>query len=759
MYKTYIMRYLLSLFAASSLFLSQLFVIAAVNEPTKEEMETIATRRVSNIINKYNPSDSNVKKWKSSLSPTGVWPDINMTAGCDARRANWPAAAHLLRILLLASAYVSEPNDSDLFKKINLALNYWFENDFTEPDCLESGGKSGHNCPCGTPGLWNTNWFSQIIAVPKYVGDICLVLKGHLTSSQLASCETIQARSFNTIGGPTPPSKKYTGANLLDVSSVGFSLGLLTDNVTEVQRALDYFYSGALINPVVAGDGIQADGSFMQHAGLLYNGNYGKDYIGDLLSILIETKETSVVPELEAQKAFATLMSGTEWMIIADVKLHTLLWQYSVIGRMVSFKYSSKQASGGVDIDFEKVNKSTDGWENQGTFDGIVDRLKTPSTDNANQGELVGTRYFYNADYMIHRAPNYVTTMKMYSTRTVNSECVNSQNPLGFHLSDGAIFNYLTGDEYVDTFGAWNWEMVPGTTVDAYGTPLICSKLKRKGKSDFVGGVTDGNTGITVMDYVNPINGNLAFKKTAFFFPAGYAIQVGPVTSKNTTAPLITVLDQRRRNGDIYVAGRLRNTNTTYATPASSSIWHDNIGYYFPTAEVLYVDSKPRASDWEKIGLSHGQEEQQLWTSYVKHANTSTSGLLTQYVVLPAISADDFHTQILERTVPIVLDFKTGSTLASAAYSAADRVIAVAFWTAGTYRLPWKSIKIKATQPCVLLLRKIRKNRYRVTVADPSQILTNMKLTLTRKNRSRSIHIDFPTDNLAGKGVIKTFKL
>ncbi|KAI9478565.1 MAG: galactose mutarotase-like domain-containing protein [Benjaminiella poitrasii] len=594
-----------------------------------------------------------------------------------------------------------------------------------------------------------------MISVPSYVGDICLLLKDDLTSSQLASCKTIQARSFERIVGSIRPVSKWTGANLLDVSSVGFSLGLLTDNVTAVQSALEYFYGGVEISPTVAGDGIQADGSFMQHAGLLYNGNYGKEFISNLLSIFTETKGTSVEPTLLAQTAFTTLISGSEWMIVSDIKLNALLWQYSVIGRMISFRYSDKQASGGVGLDFSDVAESTEGWENQDTFDAIVDRLGKPST-SANQGDLVGTRYFYNADYMIHRAPNYVTTMKMYSSRTVNSECLNVQNPYGFHLSDGAIFNYITGDEYVDTFGAWNWDMVPGITVDAFGTPLTCSTVKTKGKKDFVGGATDGNTGIAVMDFINPLNGNLAFKKAAFFFPSGYAIQIGPVTSKNTSAPLITVLDQRRRNGDIYVAGKLRNTDTTYATPVSNSIWHDNIGYYFPTAEVLYVDSRPRTSNWNSIGISSGTETQQLWTSYIKHSTTKTTGLLTQYVVQPSISASDFNTQVSEGTMPIALDFKASSPQVNAAFSAADNSIAVAFWTSGTYTSPWKSTTIKSTQPCVLLFRETSTNVYRLTVADPSQKLTSVTLTFTVGGTSKSTTAVFPTGINAGKDLVKT---
>lgn len=51
-------------------------------------------------------------------------------------------------------------NSSDLRAAITLAMDFWFENDFTNPSCIDSGGLAA--CPCGTPGFWNPNWFSNV---------------------------------------------------------------------------------------------------------------------------------------------------------------------------------------------------------------------------------------------------------------------------------------------------------------------------------------------------------------------------------------------------------------------------------------------------------------------------------------------------------------------------------------------------------------------------------------------------------------------
>lgn len=75
--------------------------------------------------------------------------------------------AHALIIVTMSAAWhggiAGEEqwvNDSSLAAAISSAMNYWFANDFTVAACLDEGGTD--ECPCGTPGLWNTNWFSNV---------------------------------------------------------------------------------------------------------------------------------------------------------------------------------------------------------------------------------------------------------------------------------------------------------------------------------------------------------------------------------------------------------------------------------------------------------------------------------------------------------------------------------------------------------------------------------------------------------------------
>lgn len=68
-----------------------------------------------------------------------------------------------------------------------------------------------------------------------------------------------------------------TGANTLDVAKIGIDAGLLTDNATIVADGYARIHKEVVVQNATKADGIRADGSFGQHGGIIYNGNYGKD--------------------------------------------------------------------------------------------------------------------------------------------------------------------------------------------------------------------------------------------------------------------------------------------------------------------------------------------------------------------------------------------------------------------------------------------------------------------------------------------------
>ena len=104
-----------------------------------------------------------------------------------------------------------------------------------------------------------------------------LLLNGSLTDSQLSNSTNIAGRAYATFGRSINGVGFLTGANTLDVASVGIDQGLLTVNASLVAGAFQRIHNEVVVQQAVAADGIRPDGSFGQHAGLIYNGNYGKD--------------------------------------------------------------------------------------------------------------------------------------------------------------------------------------------------------------------------------------------------------------------------------------------------------------------------------------------------------------------------------------------------------------------------------------------------------------------------------------------------
>ena len=98
-----------------------------------------------------------------------------------------------------------------------------------------------------------------------------------LSSSQVSNCTNILLRAFGTFGRNINGLGLLTGANTLDVSKIGIDSGLLVDNATVIASGYQRIHNEVVIQNATKADGIRADGSFGQHEGLIYNGNYGKD--------------------------------------------------------------------------------------------------------------------------------------------------------------------------------------------------------------------------------------------------------------------------------------------------------------------------------------------------------------------------------------------------------------------------------------------------------------------------------------------------
>ncbi|CCO27840.1 hypothetical protein BN14_01828 [Rhizoctonia solani AG-1 IB] len=272
-------------------------------------------------------------------------------------------------------------------------------------------------------------------------------------------------------------------------------LGLLennrTGNASRIMDAYERVHNETVVHEKDFVDGIKPDGSFQQHIGIIYDGNYGKDFSNSLLEMELQAVDTPFQANQSVKDAFSSHIGGAQWMTFVDTKNKTLHWDYTVIGRMVAFAIADDQASANLKMNLTRVQELGDAW-NSTELQQFATDLNKP-IETANAGFLTGNRMFWNSDYMVHRTNETVTTLRMLSNRTKTSECVNTQNPFGFHLSDGAMYQYSNGQEYLDMYATFDWNLVPGTTIDYNATVLNCSATEKAGVTTYAGGVSAGD--------------------------------------------------------------------------------------------------------------------------------------------------------------------------------------------------------------------------------------------------------------------------
>ncbi|KAL4243438.1 dermatan-sulfate isomerase family protein [Abortiporus biennis] len=734
---------------------------------TLADIRVMTERRLTFIVSAVNQVSS-IASWLSTLGPDGKWPDseVDYTAGCAAR----PAQSHWIRLLTMTAAWHGGPkgasqwtNDTTLLSAISSAMDFWFSNDFTNLACLDSGGTV--SCPCGTPGFWNTNWFSNIILVPNLVSQTCLVLNDTLTDDQHTHCTTITGRTYGTFGHSVHNLGIATGANLLDIAKIGIDQGLLNLNVSIITDAFRRIHNEVVIENATMADGIRADGSFGQHGGVLYNGNYGKDFTNDVLFLEIEARGTQFAAGDTPQSAFSTLIAGDLWMIYRNVLTGVLHWDFSALGRFISFPVIDAQATGSININITEFEQLGEEW-NEDTLTSAYSSL-SKNTSNANVGSIVGNKMFYTNDYMVQRGPGYVTTVKMYSNRTKNTECLNAQNPLGFHLSDGTVYTYLQGNEYEDIAAAWDWNLIPGITVDYGATPLSCAQAEFIGSNAFVGGVSTGKIGLAAMRFTNPLTNALTWQKAWFFLDNDAQHVMIPLINSTSNSSIFSVLDQKRHSGPILVDGIPTSGNTNVSLPLS--LWHDNIGYTFDTtttdtSTTLSIETGPKTGNWSAIGIStQPPPTVDLFAAWLNHGSGPTFTPIS-YTTFPAVDPISF----LKKSFSTRLRTIQNDADVSAVFDEVHRTAMFVFWSVNGGSATFKPSPIEAEMTVSVdgnaaVIYALESGS--VTASDPSQTLASLNVTISASHIDQqssknwgpkpSKHILFalPSGGLAGSSV------
>ncbi|POR31381.1 Chondroitinase-AC [Tolypocladium paradoxum] len=686
------------------------------NEPS-----LIAKRRIADLAQFPDaPSISKIPHWLSSQKGDGTWSDVNYLSGCPAQRANWPIQQHWNRLVTLAAAW-SGANPSipknwthshELLAAISKGLDYWFDNDYTPADCMGDGGRA-HDLRDGKYGT----------------------------------------------GG------YMTGANAVLLMQNSVSLALYTNNATMLQDA----YSRAMkFADMPMQDGIHRDGTFLQHSGILYNGNYGKDLFNAFIQLEGEAIGTSFAAGNATRDAVAAQAKGNEWMIFTDSHTGQEHWDFNAIGRFVAFPAADLQANADINFNVTKLAAATADFTGANDVGDTVRRLKSNGTE-----KLVGNKGFWAGDYMasqlrhashgsnisqVHRRRSFILANKMLSTRSASSEYVNSANPYGYHLGQGTLFSYVEGNEYKDIMGAWDWNLVPGTTTLLNAPKLASSNVGQVGKRDFVGVVSDGKVGAAVQDYVDPLGG-ISYQKASFFLDDSVLVTTTNI-KKNASAgeaPAITVLDNRAAaSGHIWVDGKQVDAANGLATEGAALFYGGNgyLSYGDPFALTLFEGK--RTGNWTQISTSTGGETTvSIFSAYATMAKQTFS-----YSMFPASSRKRLAEETKQPTwTPITEDGITGA--------AGSGRLSLVFWPGGgksitvdLEKIGWEgsgSVTVTSDQPAAFLFAPRRSAGEGmglvITMSDPTQKAASASFALAFEG-GEARQINTERDESAAEGSV-----
>eukprot|EP01117_Protostelium_nocturnum_P014433 TRINITY_DN5489_c0_g3_i1.p1 TRINITY_DN5489_c0_g3~~TRINITY_DN5489_c0_g3_i1.p1 ORF type:complete len:732 (-),score=155.16 TRINITY_DN5489_c0_g3_i1:48-2243(-) len=716
----------------SSKLLILIFFFACFSLGLTDDIQKLTERSVD-LLPDGNPS------WGMTITADGKWNDVNYTSGCNAPRASWTATSHWQRIAQMAKAWSVSSTDSNLLSKIRLGMNWWFSRDYNNENCAQRGGTP--KCPCGTPGMWNTNWYNQIIAVPSLAGPTCVILKSrgvNLTDLERTKCQLFMSRSYKVVD-------KWTGANLLDISRIGLYMGVFNKDINTIKGSFGNAFSGLVYTGGIK-DGIKVDGSFFQHDRILYNGNYGQDLARDSLFFLqMAAGIDQFAPSEGIKSAVSSYLLSSEWMLFYDSKNNVWTWDPSVRGRY----FAGTRILG---LSLPAILNSTSEWKQSKEIRNMVKRLSTKAA-GSNPGNLNGNKMMWRSDYMVHRGTGYVLTLKMYSTRITNTECINSQNLKGIHQSQGVLLSFTGGSEYFNVPPVWDWNLLPGTTVDPGVDPLKCGNTRYMGLHEQVGGVSDGKSGIATMKFTDPLQKALSWTKSWFFFEDCY-ISISSNVVQKDLKPVVVVLDQRRLNGKVETeAGTMQGEELN--TKKTLWMFHDSIGYIFPNASPLQIETKTVTGKWSDVGAGFATGSV---TAKMFKATMGVNKTTAIYIGVPGVSLSGFseRREQIQSSVRIISSAPNQVVLHSG-----KKLYGLVLSETSTTQIG--KIKVANQHPIIILVDFSSKDQILIRVADPTQKLKSTTVDLygsnlscgdqsncTSKGNQLSINVILPSGEYAG---------
>ena len=616
------------------------------------------------------PTQAQIDKILSLLKPDGSFSDLDYS---DRTRGGWSLNDHLSRLLSMTISWKSPQSAYFQTSKLKMPLfsmlDYWLKNDFINP-----------------------NWWYPEIGVPRVLGQTLVLLKDDLSEKEMVDGLKIMDRAKI---GKTGQNKVWLAENVIYRS-------LLTNDAKQIELAVQAITEEIV---VTTNEGIQPDFSFHQHGPQQQFGNYGLAYAGDMteLAVVFGGTPFAFAPEkLAILRNY--LLKGLKWVIYKNK------FDISACGRQLFPNAQTGKARSLSNIYQEMPLADPDF---KGQYLAAMD-------------DFEGNIHFNRSDMTIHRRKDFYTSVKMASNRVAGAESCNSENIQGYYMGDGATFFYQSGDEYLDIFPFWDWKKIPGITTyqDDRVLPVLTASGYRL-KTDFVGGVSDGWNGLAAIQYQR--EGLNAFKSWFYFDDAVVCLGSGISTDQDKV--VTTSVNQSLLKGEVLVSQKGKKSALKNGSRNLENVdWviHDKWGYYFPGSVKLNIENGERTGSWSHVvaPMSDKVITTNVFQLWYDHGNKPKDAMYA-YIVFPKASADNIENRGSE------LKIIANNAAVQAVTTKDKNLTGIVFYKNGSCQIS-PVLTISSDNPCIVLL-DTRQGNEKISISDPTQLQSNIKLTITGK--------------------------
>ncbi|MET4158297.1 polysaccharide lyase 8 family protein [Agromyces sp. PvR057] len=684
---------------------------------------------------------ADAETWLASMSGTSasLWPDLVVTGAS----ANVTATAN--RLLTIARAVASPgtglTGDAAATASVAAGIGHTAANLYT----------------ASTPEYGN--WWDWRIGTAQSLQSAAILVHGALPAATRAA---VVAAADHFLPDTVFAGSLATGANLADICLGRALSGAIADDGGRLASARDRL--SPVFPLVTSGDGLHADGSFIQHTVIPYTGTYGAVLLGStsrLIALLTGTEWAVVDPQRQVlfdavERAFAPFMHdgivmdtvsgrGVSRGLGADgvsfesdhTRGHSIAASVVALAGAASTAERARWralAKGWIQRD-STLPLAADTSLGVAAYARLRALLADPAVAQADEG--TGIRVFGAMDRVVVRTTTFAASIAMCSKRTSYYEHGNGENLRGWHGSNGMVSWWGVGGAHGAQYSDHYWPTVdpyrlPGTTVSL--KPLADGAGPAWGGSmpttSWAGGASDGRVaavGMTLTGLQSTLGG-----KKSWFVVDDAILCLGANISSTDGAGVTSVIDNRAVGqggaNALVVDGVARVATAGSSYTAAGPAWahlEGHGGYVFlAPGQQVGVQRTDRAGAWKTIntGGSTVSATRRYVSLYLAHGQ-DPSGAAYAYAMLPAASSATTQARATGAWASVLQNDRFAQAVSVPSAGAT----LVNFWEVPTAPIAGLSV----TKPASVTVR-VDGTTATIALADPKQAETTIDLVWSR---------------------------